>query len=307
MKIFVTGATGFLGQILVDTLSAQGHEVKGVGSKECDLTQSRSLEPFNAEKFDRIYHLAAWVQAGDFNPRHPGEIWVKNQLINTHVLDWWYKYQPQAKMIAMGTSCAYEPGCSLKEENYLQGSPHPSLFPYAMTKRMLYIGLDSLNKQFGLNYLYLVPSTLYGPGYHHDERQLHFIFDLMKKIVKAKYQGERAELWGDGYQKRELVLTKDFVQIMLSLVETEQNQIINIGAGEEHTIRHFADLICQTIDYDPSLIYYDTTKFVGAKSKCLDTEKIKTLLPNFKYTDLKSGINETMQWFLETHQTLAKA
>lgn len=307
MKILVTGATGFLGRFLVKALTGQGHEVTSLGSKNCDLTKSDSLNQFNHEKFDQIYHLAAWVQAGDFHLYHSGEIWATNQLINTHVLNWWYKVQPGAKMIVMGTSCAYEPGSSLKEENYLKGEPHTSLFPYAMTKRMLYIGLDSLHKQYGLNYLYLVPSTLYGPGYHNDQRQLHFIFDLIKKIVKAKYLGETATLWGDGYQKRELVLTEDFVQILLQLVETQENQIINIGASEEHTIRHFAELISEGLNYDANLIEYDTTKFVGAKSKCLDTTKLRQLLPEFSYTSLKNGINQTLEWFLETHQELVKS
>jgi GDP-L-fucose synthase len=95
--------------------------------------------------------------------------------MNTHVLSWWQKDQPQAKFICIGTSCVYDPAMELKEENYLTGMPIESLFTYAMTKRMLYAGLLALNKQYKLNYLCVVPSTLYGPGYHTDGRQMHFI------------------------------------------------------------------------------------------------------------------------------------
>ncbi len=306
MKILITGATGFLGRFLTKALKELNHEVIALGSKDCDLTKSESLNTFNQTSFDQIYHLAAWIQAGDFHLYHSGDIWTTNQLINTHVLDWWHKKQPQAKMITMGTSCAYEPGNDLVEENYLKGSPHESLYPYAMTKRMLYTGLEALNKQFGTQYLCFVPSTLYGPGYHNDNRQLHFIFDLIRKIIRAKYQGEVASLWGNGYQKRELVLVQDFVAILIKLAETQENQLINIGAGEEHSIRHFAQLICNSIDFDPDLIEYDTSKFVGATSKCLSTEKLKSLLPDLSYTPLKQGIEETVQWFLESHKELTQ-
>ncbi|MCH9634275.1 MAG: dTDP-4-oxo-6-deoxy-D-allose reductase [Chlamydiae bacterium] len=304
MKTLVTGATGFLGRFLTKSLQAQGHEVVALGSKECDLTQSTSLDNFNSKTYDHIYHLAAWTQAGDFNIYHPGEVWTTNQLINTHVLDWWQKRQPQAKLITMGTSCAYRAGTNLVEDSYLDGSPHESVYAYGMTKRMLYVGLKALNKQYGMKYLCFIPSTLYGPGYHNENKQLHFIFDLMTKIIRAKYQGETATLWGDGHQKRELVLISDFVSIMLKLAQTEENELINIGAGIEYPIRHFAELICNAIDYDPSLIQYDTTQFVGATSKCLDILKLKDKHPELEYTPLKAGIEETVKWFLESRKEL---
>ena len=83
--------------------------------------------------YDRIYHLAAWTQAGDFCLRHPGEQWLINQRLNTNVLEWWQRCQPQARMICMGTSCAYDPELPLAEEYYLDGVPIESLFTYAMT------------------------------------------------------------------------------------------------------------------------------------------------------------------------------
>lgn len=301
MNIFVTGATGFLGQFLVKALKNQGHHVVGIGSKDCDLTSSDSLKTYNHISFDQIYHLACWVQAGDFHLYHSGDIWTKNQLINTHVLSWWKNHQPQAKLIATGTSCSYDPEMALVEDNYLVGTPLSSLFPYAMTKRMLLIGLEALNKQYEMNYLYLVPSTLYGPGYHTDQRQLHFIFDLMRKIYRAKMQDIPAVLWGDGHQKRELIHAEDFVNYTLHLAKTKSNQVINIGAGKEYSIREFARMICQAIDYDFEKIQYDTSKFVGAKSKCLDIQKLKAYCPETQTTPLEKGLKDTMQWF-EAHQ-----
>src|SRR2546426_504216 len=136
MQVLVTGATGFLGTVLTRRLKADGHAVTALGSRDADLKQPHSLEPFAERPYDCIYHLAAWTQAGDFCLHHPGEQWVINQKINTNLLAWWHEHQPQAKMICMGTSCAYAPDQELVEENYMVGTPIESLYSYAMTKRM---------------------------------------------------------------------------------------------------------------------------------------------------------------------------
>ncbi|MBI5576919.1 MAG: NAD-dependent epimerase/dehydratase family protein [Deltaproteobacteria bacterium] len=297
MNILVTGATGFLGTALCSRLEAGGHRVTKVHSKNCDLIRRDSLPALDHPSYDRIFHLAAWTQAGDFCIHHPGEQWVINQQINTNVIEWWWKSQPQAKLICMGTSCAYAPDMELKEENYLVGTPIESLFTYAMTKRMLYAGLLALNRQFGLKYLCLVPSTLYGPGYHTDGRQMHFIFDLIRKILRGKLYGEPVVLWGDGHQRRELVFIDDFVDIMIKLTGQEENRLINIGAGEEFTIRRFAEIICVKAGYDVSRIRYDASRYVGAKSKCLDVTLLKNLLPGIELTPLEYGIGKTVEWF----------
>jgi GDP-L-fucose synthase len=197
----------------------------------------------------------------------------------------------------MGTSCAYDPSLELKEENYLKGIPTESLFTYAMTKRMLYAGLLALQKQYGLRYLCLVPSTLYGPGYHTDGRQMHFIFDLIRKIMRGKLYGKPVILWGDGYQKREIAFIDDFVGSILQLVNKTENDLINIGTGEEFTIRYFAQLICDIVKYDFGAIQFDTSQYVGARSKCLNIEKMTNFLPDFKPIPLEAGLEKTIRWF----------
>ncbi|MEA5535457.1 NAD-dependent epimerase/dehydratase family protein [Crocosphaera sp. XPORK-15E] len=307
MKILVTGASGFLGTNLCSQLEAQGHDLIKLNSKNCDLTQTDSLLKFNDFSYDQIYHLAAWTQAGDFCLYHPGEQWIINQQMNTNVLTWWQKHQSQAKFICMGTSCAYDPDLPLVEDNYLTGMPISSLFTYAMTKRMLYAGLLALNKQYGLKYLCLVPSTLYGTGYHTDGRQMHFIFDLIRKIIRGKLYGESVILWGDGTQSRELVFVEDFAKLAMQLSQTVDNDIINIGAGEEYQIRHFAKLICEQVGYDFNQIEFDTSRYVGAKSKCLVVNKLKQSLPNFSLTPLELGLTKTIEWFWQEQEKLVPA
>lgn len=296
MKILVTGGKGFLGHFLIKRLKAEGHEVTFFSSKECDLTRPESLDQFADIQFDQIFHLAAWTQAGDFCLKHPGEQWIMNQKINTHVLDFWQRVQPQAKLIAMGTSCGYSCELPLIEENYLKGRPIDSLYTYAMTKRMLLVGLKALAKQYGLKYLYAIPSTLYGPNYHTDGRQMHFIFDLIYKILRGKEHDDPVVLWGDGYQRREIVHVDQFVTHLLDVNCHVENTLVNLGAGEEYSIRDFAQAICDHVNYPFEKIEFDTSKYVGAKSKVLDVGKLKSILPRFETIPLNEGLKETIHW-----------
>jgi GDP-L-fucose synthase len=296
VKIFVTGATGFLGRNLLPVLQQKGYEVTGVGSTECNLLERESLDRFR-RFYDQVWHLASWTQAGDFCKHHQGEQWIINQRINTNVLDWWHSRQPQAKLVAIGTSCSYAEAGELVEDNYLAGDPVPELYSYAMTKRMLLIGMRALAAQYNLAYLYLIPSTLFGPGYHVDGKQLHFIFDIMRKIVHGKIHDEPVRLWGDGFQKRELISVKDFVNAAVRLASTTVNQIVNVGSGEEFSIRWYAEKICSLTGYDPQRIEYDTSQYTGVRSKKLSVAKLRSLVPEFQLTPIHSTLEETLRWY----------
>jgi GDP-L-fucose synthase len=183
----------------------------------------------------------------------------------------------------------------------MYGEPIDSLYTYAMTKRMLYQGARALSKQYGLKYLCAVPSTLYGPSYHTDGRQMHFIFDLIRKIIRGKELGELVELWGDGHQKREVIHIDDFINALLALNEIKNNELFNLGAGKEYSIREFAHWISQEVGFDEDKIIYDESKYVGAKSKCLNIDKAKSILGDgYHLTDITAGIKQVVQWFYAT-------
>ncbi|WP_447968301.1 NAD-dependent epimerase/dehydratase family protein [Nitrospira sp. M1] len=297
MKILVTGATGFLGRALCQRLTDAGHTVVGLGSRDADLTDPKSLNQFNRYHYDFIYHLAAWTQAGDFCLSHPGEQWIINQKINTTVLSWWQAYQFQAKMIGIGTSCSYAPDLDTCEEHYLSGNPIDSLFSYAMTKRMLYVGLQAIQRQYGGAFVYVVPSTLYGPGYHTDDRQLHFIFDLIRKILRGKHYGEPVVLWGDGEQTRELIYIEDFISFLLAVSEHCKNDIVNIGTGKGLSIKYFAEKICEKVEYPFDAIQFDHSKYVGARSKFLHIGKLQQYVNDLQFTSLEEGLTATIDWY----------
>ena len=295
MNVFVSGGSGFLGSHLLRSLASQGATVTAPTRKDCDLRVLADLKKFD-KKYDVIFHLAAWTQAGDWCLTHSGEQWLINQQINTNMLAWWQESQISAKFIAVGTSCSYDPSLPMIEDNYLAGQPIQSLYTYAYTKRMLLLGLESINRQYGGQFLYVIPSTLYGPDYHTDGRQMHFIFDLAQKILNASNGGAIPVLWGDGFQKRELIHVQDFILNLWQLIDFNANGIYNLGAGSSHTIKEFAELICKEANYDSKLIEYDLDRYVGAKDKVLVVKKAKDLIENYASRSLDSGISELVGW-----------
>jgi GDP-L-fucose synthase len=293
MQTLVTGGTGFLGRHLVPFLEKKGHQVTIINTRNCNLVEKQNLLQFKDRKFDRIYHLAAWTKAGDFCLHHKGEQWIINQQINTNVLWYWREFQPHAVMIAMGTSCAYPPELDLKEENYMVGEPDRDLYTYAMTKRMLYTGLLALNHQFKMQFRHLIPSTLYGPLF--DRADSHFIFDLIKKILAGRDRGETVTLWGTGGQVRELIFIDDALRLIDLATEHCPNDLLNLGSGIGHTIRQYAEMICEIAGYDPARIQYDTSKFSGVPKKVFNTDKIQRLF-QFQFTDIRVGLRKTIEY-----------
>ena len=297
----ITGATGFLGRHLCPFLEAQGWEVVKLNSKNCDLTNQTNLLQWSSQKFDFIFHLAAWTKAGDFCLYHQGEQWLINQQINTNVLWFWKNCQENAQLIAMGTSCAYPDGAqTLEESEYMNGQPSKDLYTYAMTKRMLLQGMEALNMQFGMKYKYLIPSTLYGPLFEDSDN--HFIFDLIKKIYRGKFHNEKVVLWGDGHQNRELIYSDDAINLIYLSLELNSSGILNLTNGEGKSIREYAQIISNIFEYDATKIKYDTNAaYIGVKKRALSTRKIFLNFPNFQFTSLPQGCQKTIEYFLNTH------
>ena len=137
---------------------------------------------------------------------------------------------------------------------------------------------------------------------------MHFIFDLIRKILKGKKYGEKVILWGDGQQKREIIHIDDFIENLLEINKKLTNEIVNIGAGSELTIREFANEICKIVKYDSSQIVYDQNRYVGSKSKLLDTKKIEKYNHNYKNNliSLKDGLGDVIEWFLNNEILLQR-
>lgn len=298
MKFLVTGGSGFVGRHLVKYLKTSGHQVDAPSHSVFDLEHynKRDSDYGYDKQYDYIIHLACHTKAGDWCLTHKAEQFEINQKINTNILEFWHYTQSQAKMIAMGTSCSYDPFLPLREDNYLVGYPDEGLSTYAYTKRMLLVGLKSYAEQYGLKYNYLIPSTIYGPYF--EETDSHFIFDLIKKIYAGKIENKEVVLWGDGNQKRELIYVDDVVRTICDSMYLE-NKVMNLGYGREYPIKEYAKFICNYLQFDYHKIIFDTTKYVGVKSKLLDITNTEKLLPDyrFKLTGLPDGLNNTLNFY----------
>jgi GDP-L-fucose synthase len=153
-----------------------------------------------------------------------------------------------------------------------------------------------LGRQHGLRWLYLVPSTVYGPGYHTDGRDLHFVYDLARKIVRGKRFGDDVVLWGDGSQRRELVHVDEVVHAVTALPEVAQGEVVNLGAGEDHSISEIASLLCEIADYPIEQVRFDPDRFVGARDKVLSTTRLDMLLPDRPRVPLRDGLAQVVTW-----------
>ncbi len=295
MKILITGGSGFVGNILYSKLFNKKNKIISLSSKDFDMRIQNNFKKLKKIKFDKIFHLAAWTQAGDFSIKNPGLQWVNNQLINTNLLNWWQSEQPKAKLISIGSSCVYPSGKNLMEKDYIKGMPREELLAYGMSKKMLHIGKLSLSQQFKLKYLSVVSSTLYGPNYPILDRTPHFIIDIIKKILIAKKKNKKVELWGSGNQRRESMHIEDFVNQLVLCEKKISNDIINIGPGFDFTIKQWAKIICKIVNYDFDKILFNKNKYTGVKEKKMSVLKLKKTLPNYKSIELLKGLDQTIQ------------
>jgi|TARA_B110000977_G_scaffold194577_1_gene271449 GDP-L-fucose synthase len=287
MKILVTGSTGFVGKHLVERLKLEKHEVIEINS-----TNFTSMWNLEKNSIDVIVHLAVKTEAGGYCQDHPGEQWIINNSINADMLAYWVDNQQRAHMVTFGSSCGYNNDVVKSEDNYLKDEPETGYEVYGMVKRNLLVGLKALSKEFYMGFNYLIPSVFYGPDYNLNDK--HFIFDLIRKIVTAKDLGYTVTLWGDGTQERELIYIDDSIDLIMACINnTESPAIFNLSSGKTHTLKEYAQTICDIVGYDSNKIIWDKDQFVGSPSKKL----VNTHLTKFKFTPLKEGLEKTIKYY----------
>lgn len=295
-KILLTGASGFLGTHILESLNTTSHEVQCIDSQTLDLSKLGSLKNISTD-FDTIIHLATWTRAGSFCKENIGNQWMVNEIINLNVLDLWSRSDKKCHLISFGTSVAYGDGLNIKDEAaYLEKDPIFDYYGYSTTKRSLLYGQICINKQKNKFYSHLIPSTIYGPGYHLDGRNLHFIYDIIRKIIRLKHFGDEVVLWGDGLQVRELIYVADVVDVLNQTINKPLNTYLNIASGSGVTIKEFAREVCNILDIKANQISYDTNAFVGARTKVLSTRKLDLSFPNRLVTNLQTGLKKTISW-----------
>jgi GDP-L-fucose synthase len=267
--------------------------------REFDLTVRAQAEAVFAAHADAatIIHLASYQAAGDFPAKHPAEQFFVNNLIHTHVLEAWRRHLSRAKLIAIGTSCAYPSSAlTLTEDKFLDGAIHGSVYSYAFTKRLLYTGICAYNDQFKLDGTYLIPATMYGEYDDFHPATAHVPGALMGKFVRAVREGlPTVEVWGDGTQVRDFVDVKEFVHVLLELVLRCHRDILNVGPGAGKSIRELALTICRAAGFQGE-VRFNPTAYVGIKEKFIDAGKLGQAYGLQVNNALEPGIQRTVKW-----------
>ena len=301
MRVLVTGGGGFLGTHVVERVRADGHEPFVPRRKDYDLTRREDAARLFADaKPELVLHLAAEVGGIGANLENPGRYWYSNLMMGAHVLEL-ARETAVDKLVILGTICAYPKFAPVpfREDDLWDGYPEETNAPYGIAKKALLVGAQAYREQYGLNTAFLLPVNLYGPRDNFDLQSSHVIPALIRKMIEADEAGAReVVLWGDGSPTREFLYVDDCAEgIWLAAKEYDGAQPVNLGTGEEISIRELAELVADLTGYRGE-IRWDTSKPNGQPRRKLDTSRAEAAFGFRASTSLRDGLERTIEWYL---------
>jgi GDP-L-fucose synthase len=296
MRILVTGGGGFLGSHLVERLEAESNDVFVPRKVDYDLTSREDAERlFRNARPDRVFHVAGEVGGIGANRASPGRFWYANLMMGAHVLEV-SREQGVEKLVIVGTVCAYPKFAAVpfREDELWGGYPEETNAPYGVAKKSILVGAQAYREQYGLNSIFLLPANLYGPRDNFDLATSHVIPDLIRKMLENR---ERVVLWGDGTPTREFLYVDDCVEGLVRAAERYDGpDPVNLGTGEEISIRELAELIAELTAFDGE-IEWDTSMPNGQPRRSLDASRARELFGFEARTPLRTGLERTIAWY----------
>jgi GDP-L-fucose synthase len=300
-RVWITGGTGFLGQVLVKKLRAQGcQHVFATGRKEGDLTDNNAIRSLlDVSRPDLVIHLAAVVGGIGANREHPAEFFHQNLMMGAQLMHESWKAGVK-KFVAIGTICAYPKftPTPFKEDDLWNGYPEETNAPYGIAKKMLLVQAQSYRQQYGWNAIYLLPVNLYGPGDNFDPASSHVIPALIKKFVDADKAGEdHITAWGDGSPTREFLYVDDAAEgILLAAERYNKPDPVNIGSGMEISIKDLTETIARHVGFKGK-IKWDATKPNGQPRRLLDVSRAQGEFGFKAKMSFDEGLQRTVEWY----------
>jgi GDP-L-fucose synthase len=267
-----------------------------------DLIRQSDVEQFFLhEKPDYVFLAAAHVGGIVANQTYRAEFIYANLQIQNNVIHSAWKVGVK-KLLFFSSSCVYPRLCPqpMKEEYLWTGPLEPTNEPYATAKLAGMSMCQAYNDQYGTNFLSAIPTNLYGPNDNYDPQQSHVMAALIQKFQIAKINGyKEVTLWGTGSPRRELMFVDDAADASLFLMQNyEGSKPVNIGLGEDRTIRDLAELVKQVVGYEGGIVF-DISKPDGVPRKLLDVSCLQDM--GWKaQTDLEEGINKAYDWYLQS-------
>ena len=308
-KIYIAGHKGMVGSAIWRALVSRGYSnLIGKSSSELDLRNQHAVYDFyEKEKPEIVIDAAARVGGILANNDFPYQFLMENMQIQNNLIDGAHKSNVE-KFIFLASSCIY-PKFSpqpLKEEYLLTDSLEPTNEWYAIAKITGVKACESINRQFGKNYISLMPSNLYGYYDNFDLETSHVLPAMIRKFIEAKQDNDSVvTLWGTGTPLREFLFVDDMAEAVVFALENDlPGHIYNVGTGKDISIKELA-LTVQKITGHKGDIIWDTTKPDGTPRKLMDVSKMKEL--GWKYTtDLEDGVKKTFKWYLENINKIKK-
>lgn len=303
-RVLVTGGRGFLGSFVVEKLRAAGaREIVVPRSKEHDLRdKSETLRLYTDSRPDIVIHLAAVVGGIGANRANPGSFFYDNAAMGINMIEA-ARIAGIEKFVCAGTICSYPKFTPVpfREEDFWNGYPEETNAPYGLAKKMLLVQLQAYREQYGMNGIYLTPVNLYGPRDNFNLETSHVIPALIRKCVEARQTGApEIVAWGTGNATREFLYVEDAAEaIVLAAEKYSKPDLVNLGSGQEIAVRDLLETI-RSLTGCNSKIRWDNTRPDGQPRRSLDTSRAAAEFGWRAKTELRDGLNKTMEWFTAT-------
>jgi GDP-L-fucose synthase len=316
--IFVAGHRGMVGSAIVRRLRELGHErILTADRSALDLLDQAAVHRFFGDhRIDQVYLAAAKVGGIHANNTYPAEFIHENLLIQSNLIHAAHATDVD-RLLFLGSSCIYPKHAAqpMREDALLTGVLEPTNEPYAIAKIAGIKMCESYNRQYGRRYRSVMPTNLYGPNDNFHPENAHVLPALMRRLHEAKEDGRpTVTVWGTGRAMREFLHVDDMARASVFVMEMDDATYaentrpdlshINVGTGEDCTIRELAEALARVIGYEGALDF-DATKPDGTPRKLMDVSRLKAMgwRPEI---GLENGLRQTYRWFLENHATLRR-
>ena len=298
-KVYVAGNTGLVGSAIVRMLHRKGYtNILSTPSSHFDLRRQDDVGRFfQINEPEYVYLAAAKVGGIGANRDYPAHFIYDNLMIQSNIINASRKFGVK-KLLFLGSSCIYPKMCEqpIKEEYLMTGPLEPTNDAYAIAKIAGIKMCQAYRQQYGFNAISLMPTNLYGPNDNFDRETSHVLPALIGKFSDAKESGDFVTCWGDGSAMREFLHVDDLAEACFTCMKDYNSpEPINVGTGEDVTIKQLAETIAKIVGYD-DIINWDTSKPNGTPRKVLNVDKIKSLgwEPSIS---LEDGIQSTYEWY----------
>ena len=301
-RIYVAGHRGLVGSAIYRLLKKRGFENLITRThSELELMDAVAVQNFFEEtKPEFVFLAAAKVGGIHANSTYPADFMRENLLVQTNVIHESWRNDVE-KLMFLGSSCIYPKLCPqpISEESLLSGLLEPTNEAYALAKIAGIKTCQSYNQQYGTNFISAMPTNLYGINDNFHPENSHVLPALIRRFHEAKLaDSESVSIWGTGNPRREFLHSDDLADAVLFLMENyNDSEIVNVGCGEDQTIKVLAETISEVVGYSGSLVF-DSSRPDGTPQKMLDISKIRVLGWRPEIT-LKNGLKQVYQWYTE--------